>query len=201
MGKFRWWKCSLRHCSVLDENRLKRRKKNSAAAITFFKLTLMSGDSSTTTMGSLGCGSGRTVTVRILELITAGGLQRHAQSHGQKQKKSVIFYEPECILELSLNFSLGFCEMMRKNQRNVPESIFWHSSHTSTLGMYDNIGTPATSAWNKPLWPTNGSLIICMQPDKLSLIKPSESVHTSRRNRILIPPSEGLFFFSLQLHK
>lgn len=42
------------------------------------KLTLMSGDSSTTTMGSLGCGSGRTVTVRILELITAGGLWRRS---------------------------------------------------------------------------------------------------------------------------
>lgn len=29
-------------------------------------------------MGSLGCGSGRIVTVRILELITAGGLLRHS---------------------------------------------------------------------------------------------------------------------------
>ena len=37
----------------------------------------MSGDSSTTTIGSLACNSGRIVTVRILELITAGGLQRH----------------------------------------------------------------------------------------------------------------------------
>ena len=27
MVKFRWWKCSLRQCSVLDENRLKRKKK------------------------------------------------------------------------------------------------------------------------------------------------------------------------------
>lgn len=51
----------------------------------------MSADSSTTTMGSLGCGSGRTVTVRILELITAGGLQRHAQSH-----RNVIFEELYC---------------------------------------------------------------------------------------------------------
>lgn len=39
----------------------------------------MRGDSSTTTMGSLGCGSGRTVTVRILELITAGGLWRNTE--------------------------------------------------------------------------------------------------------------------------
>lgn len=51
----------------------------------------MSGDSSTTTMGSLGCGSGRTVTVRILELITAGALQRYAQSH-----RNVIFEELYC---------------------------------------------------------------------------------------------------------
>lgn len=106
MGKFRWWKCSLRHCSVLDENRLKRRKKNSAAAITFFKLTLMSGDSSTTTMGSLGCGSGRTVTVRILELITAGGLQRHAQSHGQKQKKKCYFLRTGVHTWVKLEFFL-----------------------------------------------------------------------------------------------
>lgn len=40
----------------------------------------MRGDSSTTTMGSLGCGSGRTVTVRILELITAGGLRRNTEN-------------------------------------------------------------------------------------------------------------------------
>lgn len=45
---------------------------------TGLKLTLIRGDSSTTTMGSLGCGSGRTVTVRILELITAGGLWRRS---------------------------------------------------------------------------------------------------------------------------
>lgn len=77
-------------CIGWKQIKKKKKKKNSAAAITFSKLTLISGDSSTTTMGSLGCGSGRTVTVRILELITAGGLQRHAQSHGQKQK-SVIF--------------------------------------------------------------------------------------------------------------
>lgn len=42
-----------------------------------FERTLMSGDSSTTTIGSLACSSGRIVTVRILELTTAGGLQRH----------------------------------------------------------------------------------------------------------------------------
>lgn len=36
----------------------------------------MSGDSSTATTGLLGCGSGRTVTVRIFAFITAGGLRR-----------------------------------------------------------------------------------------------------------------------------
>lgn len=40
----------------------------------------MSGESSTTTMGSLGCGSGRTVTVRILEFNTAGALQRNTHN-------------------------------------------------------------------------------------------------------------------------
>lgn len=37
MGKFRWWKCSLRHCSVLDENRLKRRKKKQCGCNYFFQ--------------------------------------------------------------------------------------------------------------------------------------------------------------------
>ena len=202
MGKFRWWKWSIRQCSVLDENRLKNKQTNKQTNKKqcgynfFFKLTLINGDSSTTTMGSLGCGSGRTVTVRILELITAGGLQRHAQSHGQKE---CYFLRTGMHTRVRLDFFLWDFVKWWGKIRGIcrKAAVFWYSSHTSTLGMYDNISTPVILAWNKPFWPTDDSLIISMQPDKFSLIMPSESVHMSRHNHILIPPSEGLYFSAI----
>lgn len=51
-------------------------------------------------MGLLGCGSGRTVTVRILELMTAGGLQRHAQSNTEE---CYLWGELYCTFKIGLN--------------------------------------------------------------------------------------------------